>query len=89
MQANGKGLRHEVAELFAQGLEVEVPAPETDLFATGILDSLRFVELLAALEERFAIQVSLEDIEIDDFRTLSHIADFVAGRQVGSPGSSK
>ena len=84
MTTNGKGLKRELAALFAQRLEVEVPAAEADLFATGILDSLRFVELLAALEETFAIQVSLEDIEIDDFRTLSSIADFVAGRRVGS-----
>jgi acyl carrier protein len=85
MMQNGK-VEREVANLFVQQLNVEVPAPETDLFATGILDSLRFVELLAALEETFAIEVSLEDIEIDDFRTLSHIAAFVAGRQVGSRG---
>jgi methoxymalonate biosynthesis acyl carrier protein len=86
MTQNGKGIPHAVADVFVQQLEVEVPTPETDLFATGILDSLRFVELLAALEERFAIEVSLEDIEIDDFRTLSRIGEFVAGRQVRSRG---
>ena len=81
MTTNGKGLKRELAALFAQRLEVEVPAAEADLFATGILDSLRFVELLAALEERFSIHVTLEDIEIDDFRSLARVAEFVAGRQ--------
>lgn len=75
-----------VAALFAERLHVEVPAADTDLFETGILDSLRFVELLAALEETFGMRVAVEEIEIDDFRTLSRIAQFLAGKRVSLRG---
>ena len=69
-----------VSAVFTTRLGVDVPSAETDLFDTGILDSLRFVELLAALEEGFGLRVSVEDLEIDDFRTVSRIAEFVAGK---------
>ena len=32
------------------------------------------------LEEGFGIQVSLEDLEIDHFRTISRIAGFIAAK---------
>jgi methoxymalonate biosynthesis acyl carrier protein len=74
----GSAAERAVAQLFLERLEVGVPSGDTDLFETGILDSLRFVELLAALEERFGMRVSVEELELDDFRTLSRIAAFVA-----------
>jgi D-alanine--poly(phosphoribitol) ligase subunit 2 len=67
-----------IAKLFTDRLHTDVPAPDTDLFETGILDSLRFVELLAALEEAFDVHIAVEDLEIDDFRNLSRIADFLS-----------
>jgi D-alanine--poly(phosphoribitol) ligase subunit 2 len=72
--------------LFTERLNVDVPAADTDLFETGILDSLQFVELLAALEEAFAVQISVEEIEIDDFRTLSRIVRFLAEKPLILPG---
>ena len=78
--ASPKTLEDRIADVFRQRLEVEVPAADTDLFEMGILDSLRFVELLAALEESFGMRVSIEDLEIDDFRSLSSISAFVAAR---------
>ena len=86
MTHHDKGLEIAVGSLFAERLEVEVPAPETDLFETGILDSLRFVELLAALEETFGMRVSVEELEIDDFRSLSRIAGFVAQKRAAYVG---
>jgi acyl carrier protein len=75
-----------LARVFAERLDVEVPAPGTDLFETGILDSLRFVELLAVLEETFGVRVTVEELEIDDFRSLSRIADFLAAKQLTPRG---
>jgi acyl carrier protein len=70
-----------LARLFAERLHIEVPSPETDLLETAVIDSLQFVELLAALEEEFGVRVPLEELELDNFRTLARIGDFVAGRR--------
>jgi methoxymalonate biosynthesis acyl carrier protein len=77
-----QALARRIAKLFTDRLHTEVPSADTDLFETGILDSLRFVELLAALEEAFGVHITVEELEIDDFRSVSRIADFLAVKQV-------
>jgi D-alanine--poly(phosphoribitol) ligase subunit 2 len=77
-----------IAELFRDSLRLEIPSPDTDLFATGALDSMGFVELLARLEERFGITISLEEIEIDRFRTIRDIAGFVRDGRAETRGAA-
>lgn len=65
--------------LFVESFHIEVPSPDTDLLDLGILNSLQFVELLLQLEERFGLRIQIDDIDLDDLRTLSRIARLVAG----------
>lgn len=78
--AVGADLERRIAALFTDKLQIEVPSPDTDLVETGLLDSLRFVELLAHLEETFDLTVSVDDIEVEHFRTTARIAEFIARR---------
>jgi len=71
-------LANQISALFAERLHLQVPSLDTDLIDTGLVDSLTFVEFLAQLEQEFGIHVSLEDLEIDHFRTITSIAAFVA-----------
>ena len=66
-----------VQRLFVEALNVQAPAPETDLIETGVLDSLALVELLFALEREFGVTIPLEELDIDSFRSVAAIADFV------------
>lgn len=77
-----------IADLFVGKLGLDVPSRQTDLFETGALDSMAFVELLALLEEEFGIEVSLDDIEIDTFRSIERIAAFVVSRNGRPAGES-
>ena len=69
--------------LFVESLHIEAPAADIDLFETGILDSLQLVELLLQLEQRFGFQIKIDDIDLDDLRTLARIARLVAARTAG------
>jgi acyl carrier protein len=69
-----------IARLFASRLNLDIPSGETDLFESGALDSMGFVELLAQIEREFGVEVALGDIEMDTFRSIERIAEFVAGR---------
>lgn len=71
-------LEPRIAALFASKLNVQVPSFHTDLIDTGLVDSLTFVEFLAQLEQEFGIHVSLDDLELDHFRSIARIAGFVA-----------
>ena len=66
-----------VQRLFVEALNVQVPSPDTDLIDGGLLDSLALVELLFAMEREFNVTIPLEELDIDRFRTVNSIADFV------------
>jgi len=49
--------------------------------ATGLLDSGALLELMVWYEDYFDIAVKQEDITIDNFGTLSLMADYVLSRK--------
>jgi acyl carrier protein len=69
-----------VRAIFSRQFHTEVPTVETDLLETGILDSLKFVELLLALETELATKLSVNDLELDNFRSIQNIALFLTLR---------
>jgi D-alanine--poly(phosphoribitol) ligase subunit 2 len=73
-------LRERVAAIFSGALHLDVPSFDTDLFETGVLDSLAFVELLLQLEREFGVTTSVDDLESDNFRSIDSIAEFVCSR---------
>jgi len=66
--------------VFVESFHIEVPSPDTDLLETGVLDSFQFVELLFQLEQRFGLRIKIDDIDLDDLRTLARIARLVAAK---------
>jgi len=74
------GVHQKLTELFAKKLNLEVASIDTDLVGTGLLDSLALVELLAQLEETFGVTISIDDLELENFRSIASIARFVDQR---------
>ena len=77
-----------LGKLFIESFHVEVPSSDADLLENGILDSFQFVELLLELERCFGFRIKLEDIELDDLRTLAGIAQLIAANGEESSVSS-
>jgi len=66
------------AYLAALDADHQVPLDrETDLFASGILDSLRVVDFIAFAEDEFGITIPNWTLTLDNFRTISVVANFV------------
>lgn len=72
-------LAGQVWEVFEGELGLRPPNADTDLFASGIMDSLSFVNLLVCIERRFGVTVRLENLELENFQSISRIARFIAG----------
>ncbi|MGH9970443.1 MAG: acyl carrier protein [Pyrinomonadaceae bacterium] len=70
-------LQQELAAFFTDELNLSVPSIDVDLVGTGMLDSLGLVELLVYLEHRFGVVVSLEKLELEHFRSILTIAEFI------------
>jgi acyl carrier protein len=64
--------------LFAGSFHIEIPSPDTDLLESGILDSFQFVELLLLLEQNFSLRIRIDDIDLEDLRTLRSIGRLVS-----------
>ena len=71
---------NEVAEIFSQKLHVDVSSFDSDLFETGILDSLQLVELLFQLEQQFGVCISLDEMDVENFRSIERISLMLASQ---------
>jgi acyl carrier protein len=67
-----------IKQIFSEKLHVDPPTEETDLIEAGVLDSFMFVELLLNLEQAFGLKIMLENVDLDNFKSIDRIANFVA-----------
>lgn len=69
----------DVVRRVVQGvLGVELPDEQTDLIATGLLDSLALVSLVVELEQELGVEIPFATLDLDDFRTLRTLCALVA-----------
>ena len=57
---------------------------DEDMFATGYVNSMFALQLVQFVEGEFGITVESEDLELDNFRTVSSIASFVEHKKAAS-----
>ena len=70
-------LQEQIMSLFTERLNRAVPSPDTELFETGLLDSLALVDLLLCLEQEFGMPVSVDELDVEDFSSVNNIAKFI------------
>ena len=75
-------LTEEIRTMMAEKLMVEVGSPEDDLLETGLIDSLSLVQLLVNLEEQYEIKIPLNELQLEDVRSIASLAHLVASRRV-------
>jgi acyl carrier protein len=56
---------------------------ETELIASGALDSLRILDLIEFVERRFDLQLSEEDLSPLNFDSVAKVTDLVVARSKG------
>jgi acyl carrier protein len=57
---------------------------QTDLQASGILDSFSTLALVAFLDEKFEVQLDPADVSTETFRTVSALTGMVMGKLSGA-----
>ena len=63
--------------IFKQFSSDELVFKKFDLFELGIANSLFAIQLMTFIEKTFALQVETEDLDIDNFRSVSASTAFV------------
>lgn len=50
---------------------------DDDLFESGLVNSLFAIQLMTFIEKTFAVEVDADDLDIQNFRSVSAATDFV------------
>ena len=66
-----------IGQLLVDELLIDPPAATLDLVEAGLIDSLGFMTLFAALESVFGLEIELDDMDLDNFRSVAMIATFL------------
>jgi methoxymalonate biosynthesis acyl carrier protein len=72
------GVTQQVQQILLRELNVDVPSEQADLIESGLIDSLALVELMVAIEREFGVSFELEELEPDNFRSVSRIAELIS-----------
>ncbi len=74
-------IQSQVKSILSDVLNADVPSQDTDLIESGMLDSLALVSFILELETTFGLSISYDNLEIDNFRTIKSIGQFVEQHQ--------
>ncbi|KUF16617.1 acyl carrier protein [Streptomyces silvensis] len=69
----------ELSEFLTANLGQEL-ALDDDYFTLGLVNSLFAMELVTFVERQYAIEVQVDDLDLDNFRTLGRLRDFVLAK---------
>jgi acyl carrier protein len=70
-------------------LHIEIPGPDAELLESGLIDSLAFVELLLILSDEFGVEPDIADLDMDNFRSVRRIGEFISVRQAPGPTGAR
>ncbi|MGW7413536.1 acyl carrier protein [Streptomyces sp. NPDC054863] len=76
-------ITEQITDFLSAALRLQIE-PDDDYFAQGLADSLFALELVTFVENRFALVVEVEDLDLDSFRTAHRITEFVR-RKTAAP----
>ena len=71
-------VQQEIDAIFVGRFDTRIPSRDADLLTSGLVDSVRIVELVLEIELRFGVSLPFEELEIEDFRTVSRLAERIA-----------
>lgn len=72
-----------VHAMLSQILPMREIDPDTDIFETGLVNSLLALQIINRLEMTFGIQIRDEDLDRENFATITKMARFAARKQAG------
>jgi acyl carrier protein len=72
-----KRIKEKVANFILNSIKVANLDEEDHLFESGIVNSLFAVQLMTFIEKTFHIEVGMDDLDIENFKSIKATAAFV------------
>ena len=71
------GVKESVKRFILSSINITHLGDDDDLFESGIVNSLFAVHLMTFIEKTFAIEVGMDDLDIENFKSLNAATAFV------------
>ena len=72
-----KGIKETVRRFILSSISIAKLDDDDNLFESGIVNSLFAVQLMTFIERTFAIEVGMDDLDIENFKSLNATTAFV------------
>ena len=84
MNSNGTNQVKEVVRTFINNsINIERLGDDENLFESGLINSLFAVQLMTFVERKFGIEIGMDDLDIENFKSVGATAAFVARKSAG------
>ena len=70
----------EILTILRDDIDIQVPSPDSELLESGLLDSMKLVDLIVVLEKRFEVQLDLISLDFGDLESVQSLARLVDRR---------
>jgi acyl carrier protein len=78
-----KGIKETVKRFILSSISIAKLDDDDNLFESGIVNSLFAVQLMTYIEKTFSIEVGMDDLDIENFKSLNATAAFVLKKNGG------
>lgn len=75
--AEENGIKEAVRRFILSSINITHLDDDDNLFESGIVNSLFAVQLMMFIEKTFAIEVGMDDLDIENFKSLNATTAFV------------
>ena len=72
-----QSVKETVRQFILSSINIPDLSDDDDLFELGIANSLFAIQLMTFIEKTFALEVEMEDLDIENFKSLSASTAFV------------
>ena len=82
---NPSDVKETVRNFINSSINIDTLGDDENLFESGIVNSLFAVQLMTFVERKFGIEIGMDDLEIENFKSINATAAFVARKSVSKP----
>jgi acyl carrier protein len=78
-----KEIKETVRDFILSSINIQDLRDDDNLFESGIVNSLFAVQLMTYIEKTFAIEVGMDDLDIENFKSINATTTFVLTKNGG------
>lgn len=86
-QNDSTNVREIIRNFINSAVNIDAIDDDENLFSSGLINSLFAVQLTTFIERKFGIEIGMDDLDIENFKSINATAAFVA-RKTGTSATA-